>query len=168
MTYIPQQEIRITNAADYREHYANSVQVRVNVWDFFLVFGTLQPSETHVDGAELSGHLSEPAAGQGAGRAVTAKRRQLRADVRGDQTRPEDGARAPLAARMFKVPEVGLDGALNPAQDATVGSSSLQAADGRAGAPPRTRMPVGGRSGISARTSRTVSFPVAVFWFEGW
>ena len=39
MTYVPQQEIRISNTADYRERYANSVQVRVSVWDFQLVFG---------------------------------------------------------------------------------------------------------------------------------
>ncbi|HXE08963.1 MAG TPA: DUF3467 domain-containing protein [Acidobacteriaceae bacterium] len=26
---------------DYRENYANSVQVRMSVWDFFLVFGTM-------------------------------------------------------------------------------------------------------------------------------
>jgi len=27
---------------DYRDSYANSVQVRVSVWDFLLVFGRLQ------------------------------------------------------------------------------------------------------------------------------
>ena len=37
-----QPNIKLTNSKDYRENYANSVQVRVNVWDFFLVFGTLQ------------------------------------------------------------------------------------------------------------------------------
>ena len=37
-----QPSINLTNAPDYRENYANSVQVRVSVWDFFLVFGTLQ------------------------------------------------------------------------------------------------------------------------------
>ena len=37
-----QPNIKLVNAPDYRENYANSVQVRVNVWDFFLVFGTLQ------------------------------------------------------------------------------------------------------------------------------
>jgi flagellar protein FlaG len=34
-------KIQVTNTADYRETYANSVQVRVNLWDFFLMFGTL-------------------------------------------------------------------------------------------------------------------------------
>ena len=29
----------LTQTADYRESYANSVQVRVSVWDFQLVFG---------------------------------------------------------------------------------------------------------------------------------
>jgi flagellar protein FlaG len=37
----PQPKIQLTNAPDYREGYANSVQVRVNLWDFFLVFGVL-------------------------------------------------------------------------------------------------------------------------------
>ncbi len=27
--------------ADYRETYANSVQIRVNLWDFYLMFGTI-------------------------------------------------------------------------------------------------------------------------------
>lgn len=35
----PQPQIAITQSADYRETYANSVQVRVSVWDFFLAFG---------------------------------------------------------------------------------------------------------------------------------
>ena len=34
-------KIQVTNTPDYRENYANSVQVRVNLWDFFLLFGTL-------------------------------------------------------------------------------------------------------------------------------
>jgi flagellar protein FlaG len=29
---------------DYRETYANSVQMRVNLWDFFLLFGTVNQS----------------------------------------------------------------------------------------------------------------------------
>ncbi len=29
------------NTEDYRDTYANSVQVRMSVWDFFLVFGTM-------------------------------------------------------------------------------------------------------------------------------
>ena len=32
-------ELKVTQASDYRETYANSVQVRVSVWDFQLVFG---------------------------------------------------------------------------------------------------------------------------------
>jgi hypothetical protein len=41
---IPQQpNIRLVNAADYRDSYANSIQIRVSVWDFLLVFGRLQP-----------------------------------------------------------------------------------------------------------------------------
>jgi len=36
-----QPAVRLTPTADYREGYANSVQVRMSVWDFFLVFGTM-------------------------------------------------------------------------------------------------------------------------------
>ena len=32
-------KIHLVNEADYRENYANSVQIRVNLWDFFLMFG---------------------------------------------------------------------------------------------------------------------------------
>ena len=34
-------KIQLVNAPDYRENYANSVQVRVNLWDFFLMFGKI-------------------------------------------------------------------------------------------------------------------------------
>src|SRR5580658_4456587 len=34
-----QPQVNLTQTADYRESYANSVQVRVSVWDFQLVFG---------------------------------------------------------------------------------------------------------------------------------
>ena len=42
----PQQPPRINliNAPEYREGYANSVQIRVNLWDFFLLFGTIGPT----------------------------------------------------------------------------------------------------------------------------
>src|SRR3989338_2723434 len=36
-----QPEIRIAQTGDYREGYANSVQIRVSVWDFLLFFGTM-------------------------------------------------------------------------------------------------------------------------------
>lgn len=31
---------QLSQTADYRDNYSNSVQVRVSVWDFFLTFGT--------------------------------------------------------------------------------------------------------------------------------
>jgi flagellar protein FlaG len=34
-----QPHVNLSHTADYRESYANSVQVRVSVWDFQLVFG---------------------------------------------------------------------------------------------------------------------------------
>jgi hypothetical protein len=35
----PATKIQLINTPEYRENYANSVQVRVNLWDFFLMFG---------------------------------------------------------------------------------------------------------------------------------
>jgi hypothetical protein len=34
-------KIQLTCSPDYREGYANSVQIRVNLWDFFLLFGVV-------------------------------------------------------------------------------------------------------------------------------
>jgi flagellar protein FlaG len=34
-----QPHLNLTQTPDYRESYANSVQVRVSVWDFQLIFG---------------------------------------------------------------------------------------------------------------------------------
>ncbi len=43
MPNVPNQpNIKLVNDPNYRENYANSVQVRVSVWDFFLAFGTMQ------------------------------------------------------------------------------------------------------------------------------
>jgi hypothetical protein len=33
--------VTVSKTGDYRNSYANSVQVRMSVWDFFLVFGTM-------------------------------------------------------------------------------------------------------------------------------
>ncbi|HUQ95997.1 MAG TPA: DUF3467 domain-containing protein [Bryobacteraceae bacterium] len=35
-------KIDLVQRPDYRESYANSVQVRANLWDFFLMFGLVQ------------------------------------------------------------------------------------------------------------------------------
>jgi hypothetical protein len=46
-----QPQLKLTSTADYRDGYANSVQVRMSVWDFFLVFGTMSqesPEELNV------------------------------------------------------------------------------------------------------------------------
>jgi Protein of unknown function (DUF3467) len=36
-----QPSLKLTTTENYRDGYANSVQVRMSVWDFFLVFGTM-------------------------------------------------------------------------------------------------------------------------------
>ena len=54
-------KIQLSNAADYRESYANSVQVRWRVWDFFVVFGTFQQqSEEVVDVKNFQGIYISP------------------------------------------------------------------------------------------------------------
>ena len=56
-----QPAFNVSNTAEYRETYANSVQVRVNVWDFFLVFGTMQQqSENQVDVRNFQGIYLSP------------------------------------------------------------------------------------------------------------
>ena len=61
MAFPAQPNIKLVNTAEYRESYANSVQVRVNVWDFFLVFGTLQQaSENEVEVRNFQGIYLSP------------------------------------------------------------------------------------------------------------
>ncbi|MGH9580565.1 MAG: DUF3467 domain-containing protein [Terriglobales bacterium] len=56
-----QPEIKLVATGEYREHYANSVQVRVNVWDFFLVFGTLhQQTAAEVEVRNFQGIYLSP------------------------------------------------------------------------------------------------------------
>jgi flagellar protein FlaG len=56
-----QPNVKLVNTSEYRENYANSVQVRVNVWDFFLVFGTMQQqSETQVEIQNFQGVYLSP------------------------------------------------------------------------------------------------------------
>ncbi len=46
---------------DYRETYANSVQIRVNLWDFFLMFGTVnQNLPEHVEIRNFQGVYLSP------------------------------------------------------------------------------------------------------------
>ena len=40
----PTPKLHLTQSPDYREHYANSVQMRVSLWDFFLMFGLANPT----------------------------------------------------------------------------------------------------------------------------
>src|SRR5271170_6565511 len=37
----PAPNIQMEKTPEYREGYANSVQIRVNLWDFFLLFGVV-------------------------------------------------------------------------------------------------------------------------------
>ncbi len=61
MSVPPQPNIKLTNSPEYRENYANSVQMRVNVWDFFLVFGTVQQqSESQVEIRNFQGVYLSP------------------------------------------------------------------------------------------------------------
>ena len=56
-----QPNVKFVQTSDYREAYANSVQIRVNVWDFFLVFGTMQQStESQVELRNFQGVYLSP------------------------------------------------------------------------------------------------------------
>jgi hypothetical protein len=61
MSLPPQPHVKLSNSPEYRENYANSVQMRVNVWDFFLAFGTVQQqSETQVEIRNFQGIYLSP------------------------------------------------------------------------------------------------------------
>jgi flagellar protein FlaG len=46
---------------DFRETYANSVQIRVNLWDFYLMFGTInQTVPEHVEIRNFQGVYLSP------------------------------------------------------------------------------------------------------------
>jgi uncharacterized protein DUF3467 len=61
MTMPIQPNIKLTNAPNYRDNYANSVQIRASVWDFFLVFGTLQQqTEAQVEVTNFQGIYLSP------------------------------------------------------------------------------------------------------------
>jgi flagellar protein FlaG len=60
MTIPNQPEIKVTYSENYRDSYSNSVQVRVNVWDFFLVFGTLVPIDERVEVRNFQGVYLSP------------------------------------------------------------------------------------------------------------
>ena len=60
----PTPKVQLTTTQDYREHYSNSVQMRVSLWDFFLMFGTV--NQTAPDAVTISNfqgvYLSPPQA----------------------------------------------------------------------------------------------------------
>ncbi len=51
MTQQPAPRIHLINTPDYRDNYANSVQIRLNLWDFLLMFGRVDqttPEEVQI------------------------------------------------------------------------------------------------------------------------
>jgi flagellar protein FlaG len=53
--------VQVQSTADYRDNYANSVQVRASLWDFFLLFGTaLQASPEEVNVRNFQGIYLSP------------------------------------------------------------------------------------------------------------
>jgi hypothetical protein len=61
MSVPAQPNVKLTHTPDYRENYANSVQMRVNVWDFYLVFGTVQQqTEAQVEIRNFQGVYLSP------------------------------------------------------------------------------------------------------------
>lgn len=61
MNQQPQPRIEMSNGPAYREGYANSVQIRVNLWDFFLLFGLVnQTSPENVSITNFQGVYLSP------------------------------------------------------------------------------------------------------------
>jgi hypothetical protein len=57
----PGPRITLSKSPKYREAYANSVQVRVNLWDFFLSFGRLdQTAQDNVQIENFQGIYLSP------------------------------------------------------------------------------------------------------------
>lgn len=44
----PAPKIQLSTTSEYRETYANSVQVRITLWDFLLTFGTISQNTPDV------------------------------------------------------------------------------------------------------------------------
>jgi hypothetical protein len=59
---LPEQpQFKLTKTDNYRDSYANSVQVRMSVWDFQLIFGTVaQSSANEVDLQNFQGVYVSP------------------------------------------------------------------------------------------------------------
>ena len=51
MTQQPAPRIQLINDPEYRENYANSVQIRLNLWDFLLMFGRV--NQTSADEMQI-------------------------------------------------------------------------------------------------------------------
>ncbi len=51
-----QPDFRLTQSEDYKERYANSVQVRVSVWDFCIYFGLLR--QQNEQAVEVENHAA--------------------------------------------------------------------------------------------------------------
>lgn len=61
MAFEQQPQIQISETSDYRDGYANSVQIRMSVWDFFLAFGNLQPQvESRIEVKNFQGIYLSP------------------------------------------------------------------------------------------------------------
>jgi len=61
MTQQPAPRIQLINAPEYRENYANSVQIRLNLWDFLLMFGRVnQTSPENVQIQNFQGVYLSP------------------------------------------------------------------------------------------------------------
>ena len=56
-----QPNVKFVQTPDYREAYSNSVQIRVNLWDFFLMFGNInQTAQDNVQIANFQGIYVSP------------------------------------------------------------------------------------------------------------
>ena len=109
MNQPPAPKIQLINTPEYRENYANSVQVRVNLWDFLLLFGRVnQTSPEDVMIHNFQAVYVSPQQAKALLNVLQAERHAIRDGVRRDQAGAADarrhravirGTRANCAAR---------------------------------------------------------------------
>ncbi len=72
----PAPNIHLEKTPEYREGYANSVQIRVNLWDFFLLDSGVvnRSAPDRVSIQNFQGVYVEPATGESAPKRAAAER----------------------------------------------------------------------------------------------
>ncbi len=97
------QQIQLVKAPDYRETYANSVQVRANLWDFFLMFGTMdQTAPDAVTIQSFQGIYLSPQQAKALTNVLVQNIQQYESTFGEIQLEPQPGAPVPPGGRIIQ------------------------------------------------------------------